>query len=164
MGDSGLPTLAPEGDVRWRSMWWSATGLETTYTPFQTKPGPACEADARFPARPLRQIQLSRLHHRPGRRDPGTGGRPSSPRRGCRTPYGYGVGGGGDGGIGLGEGPSDVLRHPLEDLGNPVQRTSERPRKLGRSVAMDGAIGRPQSLQMTANPSSSRIRPGPSRL
>ena len=35
---------------------------------------PAGEADARFPARPLRQIQLSRLHHRPGRGDARTGG------------------------------------------------------------------------------------------
>ena len=52
----------------------AADVAETTYTPFQTKPDatpvrlivPAGEADARFPARfPLRQIQLSRLHHRP---------------------------------------------------------------------------------------------------
>ena len=43
---------------------------------------PAGEADARFPARPLRQIQLSRLHHRPRWGDPGTGGRSSPPRRG----------------------------------------------------------------------------------
>ena len=35
---------------------------------------PAGEADARFPARPLRQIQLSRLHHRPGRGVARTGG------------------------------------------------------------------------------------------
>ena len=33
---------------------------------------PAGEADARFPARPLRQIQLSRLHHRPRWGDAGT--------------------------------------------------------------------------------------------
>ena len=43
---------------------------------------PAGEADTRFPARPLRQIQLSRLHHRPGRGDARTGGRSSPPRRG----------------------------------------------------------------------------------
>ena len=50
----------------------AADVAETTYTPFQTKPDapparlcPAGEADTRFPARPLRQIQLSRLHHRP---------------------------------------------------------------------------------------------------
>ena len=41
---------------------------------------PAGEADARFPARPLRQIQLSR--HRPRWGDAGTGGRSSPPRRG----------------------------------------------------------------------------------
>ena len=35
---------------------------------------PAGEAHARFPARPLRHLQLSRLHHRPGRGDPRTGG------------------------------------------------------------------------------------------
>ena len=60
----------------------AADVAETTYTPFQTKPDaaagaahcPAGEADARFPARPLRQIQLSRLHHRPGRGDARTGG------------------------------------------------------------------------------------------
>ena len=68
----------------------AADVAETTYTPFQTKPGrragaahcPAGEADARFPARPLRQIQLSRLHHRPRWGDAGTGGRSSPPRRG----------------------------------------------------------------------------------
>ncbi len=39
------------------------------------------EAHARFPTGPLRQLQLSWLHHRPGRGYPGTGGRPSPPRR-----------------------------------------------------------------------------------
>ena len=34
-----------------------------------------------MPTGPLRHLQLSRLHHRPGRRDPGTGGRPPPPRR-----------------------------------------------------------------------------------
>ena len=38
-------------------------------------------AHARFPTGPLRQLQLSRLHHRPGRGNLGTGGRPSPPRR-----------------------------------------------------------------------------------
>ena len=42
---------------------------------------PAGEAHARFPTGPLRHLQLSRLHHRPGRGNPGTGGRPSPPRR-----------------------------------------------------------------------------------
>ena len=68
----------------------AADVAETTYTPFQTKPDAAParlivragEADARFPARPLRQIQLSRLHHRPRWGDAGTGGRSSPPRRG----------------------------------------------------------------------------------
>ena len=62
---------------------------ETTYIPFQgrarSRPSaahrPAGEAHARFPTGPLRQLQLSRLHHRPGRGNPGTGGRPSPPRR-----------------------------------------------------------------------------------
>ena len=73
----------------------AADVAETTYTPFQTKPDAAPvrlivrrgEADARFPARPLRQIQLSRLHHRPRWGDAGTG-RPiiaATPR--SRTPY-----------------------------------------------------------------------------
>ena len=56
----------------------AADVAETTYTPFQSEPDaapvrahrPAGEARARFPAGPLRQLQLSRLHHRPGRRDP----------------------------------------------------------------------------------------------
>ena len=42
---------------------------------------PAGEANARFPTGPLRHLQLSRLYHRPGRGNPGTGGRPSPPRR-----------------------------------------------------------------------------------
>ena len=42
---------------------------------------PAGEAHARFPTGPLRHLQLSRLHHRPGRGDAGTGGRPPPPRR-----------------------------------------------------------------------------------
>ena len=62
---------------------------ETTYTPFQGEPEAAPvrlivrrgEAHARFPTGPLRQLQLSRLHHRPGRGNLGTGGRPSPPRR-----------------------------------------------------------------------------------
>ena len=80
-------------DADWTPVpYWmdgAADVAETTYTPFQTKPGrrtgaahrPAGEAHARFPTGPLRPIQLSRLHHRPGRRDPGTGGRPPPPRR-----------------------------------------------------------------------------------
>ena len=41
---------------------------------------PAGEAGARFSTGSLRHLQLSRLHHRPGRGDAGTGG-PSSPSR-----------------------------------------------------------------------------------
>ena len=58
----------------------AADVAETTYTPFQTKPDaapvrrPAGEAGARFSTGFLRHLQLSRLHHRPGRRDLGTGG------------------------------------------------------------------------------------------
>ena len=48
---------------------------ETTYTPFQA------EADALFSTGSLRHLQLSRLHHRPGRGDAGTGGRSSPSRR-----------------------------------------------------------------------------------
>ena len=67
----------------------AADVAETTCTPFQSEPDaaagaahrPACEAHARFPAGPLRHLQLSRLHHRPGRGDARTGGRPSPPRR-----------------------------------------------------------------------------------
>ena len=68
----------------------AADVAETTYTPVPDQAGrpagavhcPAGEADTRFPARPLRQIQLSRLHHRPRWGDAGTGGRSSPPRRG----------------------------------------------------------------------------------
>ena len=71
------------------SMDGAADVAETSYTPFQSKPDgragaahrPAREAHARFPVGPLRHLQLSRLHHRPGGGNPGTGGRPSAPRR-----------------------------------------------------------------------------------
>ena len=67
----------------------AADVAETSYTPFQSKPDaapgaahrPAGEAHARFPVGPLRHLQLSRLHHRPGGGHPGTGGRPSPPCR-----------------------------------------------------------------------------------
>ena len=60
----------------------AADVAETTYTPFQSEPDAAPvrlivragEAGARFSTGSLRHLQLSRLHHRPGRRDPGTGG------------------------------------------------------------------------------------------
>ena len=67
----------------------AADVAETAYTPFGSKPyaapvrlnRPAGEARARVPTGPLRLLQLSRLHHRPGRGHPGSGGRPSPPRR-----------------------------------------------------------------------------------
>ena len=65
----------------------AADVAETTYTPFQAEAYAApvrliaCEAGARFPTGPLRHLQLSRLHHRPGRGDAGTGGRSSPSRR-----------------------------------------------------------------------------------
>ena len=61
-----------------RAPYWmdgAADVAETTYTPFES------EAHARFPAGPLRLLQLSRLHHRPRWGDARTGGRPSPPRR-----------------------------------------------------------------------------------
>ena len=67
----------------------AADVAETTYVPFQDEPDaapgaahrPAGEAHARYPTGPLCQLPLSRLHHRPGGGNPGTGGRPSAPRR-----------------------------------------------------------------------------------
>ena len=52
----------------------AADVAETTYTPFQSEPGAApvrlivrrVKPHARFPVGPLRHLQLSRLHHRPG--------------------------------------------------------------------------------------------------
>ena len=82
----------PDADWTPVPYWMDAAAdvAQTTYTPFRTEPGrragaahcPAGEADARFPTRPLRHLQLSRLHHRPRWGDPGTGGRSSPPRRG----------------------------------------------------------------------------------
>ena len=67
----------------------AAAVAETSYTPLpeqaRRRTGaahrPEGEAHARFPVGPLRHLQLSRLHHRPGRGTPDTGGRPSAPRR-----------------------------------------------------------------------------------
>ena len=64
----------------------AADVAETTYTPFQAEADaapvdrPAGEAGARFSTGSLRHL-LSRLHHRPGRGDAGTGGRSSPSRR-----------------------------------------------------------------------------------
>ena len=67
----------------------AADVAETTYTPFQAEADaapvrlicPAGEAGARFSTGSLRHLQLSRLHHRPGWGDAGTGGRSSPSRR-----------------------------------------------------------------------------------
>ena len=66
----------------------AADVAETTYTPFQSEPDaagaahrPPCQAHARVPTGAVYQLQLPRLHHRPGRGNPSTGGRPSPPRR-----------------------------------------------------------------------------------
>ena len=81
----------PEAD--WTPIpYWMDGGAdvaETTYIPFESAPDaapgaahrPKGEAHAQLPAGPLGRLQLSRLHHRSGRGHPGTGGRPSSPRR-----------------------------------------------------------------------------------
>ena len=81
----------PEEDWTPAPYWMDggADVAETTYTSLygraRSRPSaahrPAGEAHARFPTGPLRQLQLSQLHHRPGRGNPGTGGRPSPPRR-----------------------------------------------------------------------------------
>ena len=59
----------------------AADVAETTYTPFQAEADaapaahrPSGEAGARFSTGSLRHLQLSRLRHRPGRGDAGTGG------------------------------------------------------------------------------------------
>ena len=67
----------------------AADVAETTYTPFQTEPdaAPVRLIVRRVKPTPGSQLALfatysyHRLHHRPGRGDPGTGGRPSLPRR-----------------------------------------------------------------------------------
>ena len=59
----------------------AADVAETTYTPFQSEADaapvrliPAGDSRRPVPTGPLRHLQLSRLHHRPGRRNPGAGG------------------------------------------------------------------------------------------
>ena len=60
----------------------AADVAETTYIPFQSEPNAApvrlivrrVQPTPGSQVGPLRYLQLSRLHHRPGRRDPGTGG------------------------------------------------------------------------------------------
>ena len=89
-----LTEAIPEADWTPIAYWMdgAADVAETSYTPFESKPdaapvrfivsaSPAGAAHARFPTGPLRQLQLPRLHHRPGGGHPGTGGRPPPPRR-----------------------------------------------------------------------------------
>ena len=67
----------------------AADVAETTYTPFQAEADAApvrlivrrVKPGARFSTGSLRHLQLSWLHHRPGRGDAGTGGRSSPSRR-----------------------------------------------------------------------------------
>ena len=81
----------PEGDWTPIRYWMegAADVAETAYTPFKSEPD---AVPVRLIVRrvkptpgsqlaPLRQLQLSRLHHRPGGRHPGTRGRPPPPRR-----------------------------------------------------------------------------------
>ena len=74
----------PEGDWTPLPYWMdgAADVAETTYIPFESAPDartgaahrPQSAAHARFSTGPLGRLQLSRLHHRPGRRHSGTGG------------------------------------------------------------------------------------------
>ena len=86
----------PEDDWTPISYWMEggADVAETSYTPFASEPDavpvrlivPAGETHARLPTGPACQLQLSRLHHRPGGRHP-VSGRPTiaaTPR--SRTP------------------------------------------------------------------------------
>ena len=62
----------------------AADVAEITYTPFQSEPdaAPVRLIVRRVKPTPGSQLALfQRLHHRPGRGDPGTGGRPPPPRR-----------------------------------------------------------------------------------
>ena len=80
-------------DADWTPIpYWmegAAAVAETTYTPFQSEPGaaPVRLIVRRVKPTPGSQLALfasysyHALHHRPGRRHPGAGGRPPSPRR-----------------------------------------------------------------------------------
>ena len=86
-----LTWAIPEADWTPVPYWMdgAADVAETTYTPFQSEPGAApvrlivrrVKPSARLSTGPVGHLQLSRLHHRPGWRHPGTRGRPSPPRR-----------------------------------------------------------------------------------
>ena len=81
----------PEADWTPIPYWMdgAADVAETSYAPFQSEPdaAPVRLIVRRVKPTPGSQLalfaslQLSRLHHRPGRGNPGTGGRPSPPRR-----------------------------------------------------------------------------------
>ena len=81
----------PESDWRPIPYWMegAADVAGTEYKPFQNQTGAAPVRLIVRRARPapapswpsVRQLQLSRLHHRPGGGHPGTGGRPPPPRR-----------------------------------------------------------------------------------
>ena len=80
----------PEADWTPIPYWMdgAADVAETSYTPFQSEPGaaPVRLIVRRVKPSPGSQLALfanysSRLHNRPGRGHPGTGGRPSTPRR-----------------------------------------------------------------------------------
>ena len=69
--------------IGWRA---PPTWPRLTTRPSRANPTPAAhrtqgQAHARLPTGAVHQLQLSRLHHRPGRRYPGPRGRPSPPRR-----------------------------------------------------------------------------------
>ena len=81
----------PEGNWTPIPYWMegAADVAETTYVPFESKPDAApvrlivrrVKPTPGYPAGAVRQLQLSRFHHRPGRRYPVPRGRPSPPRR-----------------------------------------------------------------------------------
>ena len=80
------PAQSHRGDTRRCLDADSLLDGQTTCTPFQAEADAApVQADARFPTGPLRQIQLSRLHHRPGRGVARTGTIAATPR--SRMPY-----------------------------------------------------------------------------
>ena len=81
----------PEADWTPVPYWMdgAADVAETSYTPFQSEPGAApvrlivrrVKPTPGLSTGPVGHLQLSRLHHRPGRQHPGTRSRPSPPRR-----------------------------------------------------------------------------------
>ena len=115
----------PEADWRPIPYWMdgAADVAETTCTPLRTEPDaapvrahrPAGQAHARFPVGPLRST-ASRLHHRPGRGNPGAGGRPPPPCRGRE-------------------------RHSRPEVRRGVESSSVRPLRRQRRLAGDAGDG-----------------------